>query len=219
MTLHMDNFKIFNKELLVDINRRPYMYKDINDDFISSINLLFGAIDFMQAEISKGDIRVYTNTKSKTLMQVADECEEEVYLNKSKYISSSIDRASYNTKLGITIDFSKSNINISSKLKAAVIKELCNHNEQTYSKLAKRYVENLELDLQKLEMFNHEIELSALCNKLSATYNFGIMSNDLQTKASEIKKELSKVDTSITSKVLKYSFETRMERSHESIER
>lgn len=219
MTLHMDKFKVFNKELLLDINRRAYMYREIDDDFVSSINLLFGDIDFVKAEISKGDVRVYTDTNSQILKQVGDECEEDVYLNKRKYISNSIDRASYSTKLNITIDFSKTNINISPKLKMEVLKELCSYNEQSYSKLSKRYVENLELDLQKLEIFNKDIELSALCNKLSMTYNFGIMADDLQTKANAIKEELSKLDTSETSKVLMNSLETRMEKSYESIER
>lgn len=209
-----NKFKTFNKELLIDINKNSFRYKDIDSDFVSSINLLFGDIDFVRARVSKGNVEVYTNSGNDLFKNLTSECEYEINTAKHKYIPSVVDRASYSTAVDIEVNFPIGALNITDELKTEVINELCTYNEKSYNQLSNRYVENLKADLDKYKVFNKELELFSLCTKLSLTYNFGLTADSLQKQHEQTKSELSKLDTEITSKLLKGSLAHRLERTH-----
>lgn len=215
----MDKFKKFNKELLIDINRNSHRYKNIDDDFVSGINLLFGEIDFVRAKVMNGQVDVYTNSTNELFKEITGECEIEINKNKTKYIKTSVDRASYVTAVDIEIKFDPNEQTITNELKTEVTRGLCKYNENSYNKLATRYVNNLKTDLDKYKIFNKDLQLFALCNKLSLTYNFGFKSDDVQKQAMQTKEELKSLDTEITSKLLKGSLVHRMESNARQIER
>ncbi|WOO88678.1 hypothetical protein R2F61_07045 [Mollicutes bacterium LVI A0078] len=209
-----NKFKTFNKELLIDINKNSHRYKDIDADFVSSINLLFGDIDFVRARVSNGNVEVYTNSEFDLFKNLTSECEYEINTAKHKYIPSAVDRASYTTAVDIEVKFPTGTLNINDELKTEVINELCTYNEKSYNQLSNRYVENLKTDLDKYKVFNKELELLSLCTKLSLTYNFGLTADNLQKQHEQTKSELSKLDTEVTSKLLKGSLVHRLERTH-----
>ncbi|WOO89473.1 hypothetical protein R2F61_07285 [Mollicutes bacterium LVI A0078] len=209
-----NKFKTFNKELLIDINKNSHRYKDIDADFVSSINLLFGDIDFVRARVLKGNVEVYTSSENDLFKNLTSECEYEINTAKYKYIPSAVDRASYTTAVDIEVKFPTGTLNINDKLKTEVINELCSYNEKSYNQLSNRYVENLKADLDKYKVFNKELELFSLCTKLSLTYNFGLTADNLQKQHEQTKSELSKLDTEVTSKLLKGSLAHRLEQAH-----
>lgn len=209
-----NKFKTFNKELLIDINKNSHRYKDIDADFVSSINLLFGDIDFVRARVSKGNVEVYTNSENDLFKNLTSECEYEINTAKHKYIPSVVDRASYSTAVDIEVNFPTGTLNVSDELKTELINGLCSYNEKSYNQLSNRYVENLKADLDKYKVFNKELELFSLCTKLSLTYNFGLTADSLQKQHEQTKSELSKLDTEVTSKLLKGSLAHRLERTH-----
>lgn len=209
-----NKFKTFNKELLIDINKNSHRYKDIDPDFVSSINLLFGDIDFVSARVSNGHVEVYTNSDSELFKNLTNECEYEINTAKHKYIPAVVDKASYTTAVDIEVNFPPGTLNISEELKAVVINELCSYNEKSYNQLSNRYVENLKADLDRYKVFDKELELFSLCTKLSLTYNFGLTADNLQKQHEQAKSELSKLDTEVTSKLLKGSLAHRLERTH-----
>lgn len=212
----MNKFKVFNKELLIDINKNSYKYRDIDKDFVSSINLLFGEIDFVRAEIIKGDVKVFSTSDNKLFNELAAECETEVMDNKKMYIPSSINRASYTSKLEFDVKFDSGKVNISNELKKEIINGLCTYNEKTYNAMSRQFVDSMKNDLIKFEIFNRELELFALCSKLSLTYNFGFTSEDLVQQFQETKEHLEELDTEIASKLLKGTLAHRLERENES---
>lgn len=209
-----NKFKTFNKELLIDINKNSHRYKDIDTDFVSSINLLFGDIDFVRARVSKGNVEVYTSSENELFKNLTNECEYEINTAKYKYIPAAVDRASYTTAVEIEVNFPTGTLNISDELKSEVINGLCSYNEKSYNQLSNRYVENLKADLDRYKVFDKELELFSLCTKLSLTYNFGLTADNLQKQHEQAKSELSKLDTEVTSKLLKGSLAHRLERTH-----
>lgn len=211
----MNKFKIFNKELLLDINKNSDRYRDIDKDFVSSINLLFGEIDFVKAEVITGNVRTFATTDNKLFNELAIECDSEIMNNKKLYIPSSVERASYTSKLEVYVNFPPDKLNITSELKKEIINGLCTYNEQTYNAMSERYVESLKNDLTKFELFNKELELFALCSKLSLTYNFGFKSEELEHQFKETKEQIEQIDVEVCSKLLKGSLAQRLEKENE----
>lgn len=179
-----------SRMLFFDIAQNPESYKLINKDFVSTVNLLFGKIDYLDIKIKEKSLTYYCNSTDVLLKDIAAEGVEEIKSNLANFLSQSLIEES--TKFNIIIEPKFDTLNLSKELKIELYQNLENFDKTVYQSMGSNYIERLANEINVASQLREEEKL--IYNLARISRDDVAESDDVYKFAKQAQSKLAKID-------------------------